>query len=87
MKTYVTFGSDHTHKINGQLFNYDCVAVVNGDREKVFEIFGSEFCFEYPEEHWDDKKMKKHFTRGYIEVKEQQELDSKWTVKKEKYNE
>jgi len=67
MKTFVTFGQSHVHKINGKIFDKDCVAVVGGDREKVFEIFGDKFCFEYPEEHWDEDKLK-YFPRGYIEV-------------------
>ena len=67
MKTYVTFGQDHMHRVNGKIIDKDCVVVVNGDGAKVFEIFGSKFCFEYPEEHWDDAKMK-YFPRGYVEV-------------------
>lgn len=67
MKTYVTFGQDHIHKIGEDVFDKDCVAVVNGDREKVFEIFGPVFCFEYPEERWDERNMR-FFPRGYIEV-------------------
>lgn len=47
MKTYVTFGQSHRHIINGKVFNKDCVAVVNGDRKKVFETFGTKFCWEY----------------------------------------
>ena len=65
--TYVTFGQDHVHQINGKIFDKDCVALVNGDREKVFEIFGKRFCFEYPEEHFEKIGMK-HFPRGIIEV-------------------
>lgn len=67
MKTFVTFGQDHVHNINGVIFDKDCVAVVEGDREKVFEIFGAKFCFEYPEAYWDDAKMS-YFPRGYINV-------------------
>lgn len=67
MKTFVTFGQDHAHSINGKTFDKDCVAVVNGDRDRVFEIFGPKFSFEYPEEYWDDEKMR-YFPRGYIEV-------------------
>jgi len=51
-KTFVTFGSDHKHTINGDKFDHNCVAIVNGDRDEVFRIFGARFCFEYPEEHW-----------------------------------
>jgi len=67
MKTYVTFGYDHVHDINGKIFDKDCVAVVNGDRAKVFELFGREFCFEYPENYWDDGSII-FYPRGYIEV-------------------
>ena len=67
MKTYVTFGQEHIHKVNGNTIDKDCVAIVNGDRDKVFEIFGPKFCFTYSEEYWDESKMK-YFPRGYIEV-------------------
>jgi hypothetical protein len=56
MKTYVTFGHSHMHRINGNIFDKDCVAVVSGDRKKVFELFGDKFCFEYPEDHWMMRK-------------------------------
>ena len=72
MKTFVTFGFDHAHAINGKTFDKDCVAVIESEsavegRAKAFEIFGAKFCFEYPEEHWDEDKMK-FFPRGYINV-------------------
>lgn len=65
--TFVTFGQDHRHVIDGKVFDKDCVAVVKGGREKVFELFGRKFCFEYPESHWDDSKMR-FFPRGCIEA-------------------
>ena len=67
MKTYVTFGQDHIHRINGEIIDKDCVAVINGNRDKVFELFGLKFSFEYPEEHWNEDNMK-YFPRGYIEI-------------------
>lgn len=67
MKTFVTFGQEHIHILDGVVYDKDCVAVVNGDRERVFELFGPKFCFEYPEEYWNDSKME-YFPRGYIEV-------------------
>jgi len=67
MKTFVTFGQVHKHEIDGKTFDKDCVAIVDGDRERVFELFGTHWCFEYPEEHWNDENMK-HFPRGYIEI-------------------
>lgn len=67
MKTYVTFGQAHVHRIGLHVFDKDCVAVVNGDRAKVFEIFGPKFAFEYSEDEWKPEVMK-YFPRGYIEV-------------------
>ena len=68
MKTYVTFGQSHLHSIDGVIFDKDCVAIVHGDRERVVELFGTKWCFEYPEEHWDESKMF-YFPRGYIDVR------------------
>ena len=72
MKTYVTFGQDHTHRVNGKTFDCDCVAVIHCDnaedgRNKAFEYFGRKFCFEYPEEHFNHSSMY-HYPRGLIEV-------------------
>lgn len=72
MRTYITFGQSHTHSINGKTLDKDCVAVISGpsaaeNRQKAFELFGNKFCFEYPEEYWDEDKLK-YFKRGYIEV-------------------
>lgn len=67
IKTYVTFGQVHRHEINGQVFDKDCVAVVDGDREEVFRLFGPWFCFEYPEDQFDHRVMI-HFPRGLIPV-------------------
>ena len=67
MKTYVTFGQGHTHRINGKTFDTDCVALLDGGRDAVFETFGRKWCFEYSEEHFDKIDMK-YFPRGVIEV-------------------
>ena len=72
MKTYVTFGYDHKHEINGKVFDHQCVAVIEADspeegRDKAFELFGDKFCFEYPERYWTDEKLK-YFPRGLIKV-------------------
>ena len=72
MKTYVTFGQDHIHQINGKIFNKDCVAIVDGDRARVFEIFGDKFCFEYTEEMFNFESMK-FFPKGFIVVEESKE--------------
>ena len=67
MKTYVTFGQDHIHRIDGKILDKDCVALIDGDREKVFELFNGKFCFEYSEDEFDFGIMK-YFSRGIIEV-------------------
>jgi len=77
MKTYVTFGQVHVHRVNGITFDADCVALIEGEsnkqnREKAFELFGRQFCFEYPEEHFDFDSLH-YFSRGVIKVKENDE--------------
>lgn len=74
MKTYITFGQDHTHRVNGETLDLNCVAVINHTEEEsgrdiAFELFGPKFCFEYPEANWDESKLE-YFPRGYITVRE-----------------
>ncbi len=57
MRTFVTFGQIHTHSINSKTFDKNCVAVVDGDRDKVFELFGKKFSFEYSEDSWNEDWM------------------------------
>lgn len=71
MKTYVTFGQDHIHNVNGKIFDKDCVAAIECNnaaegRKRAFELFGAKFCFEYPEEHFNLNM--KYFPRGIIEA-------------------
>ena len=78
MKTYVTFGLDHRHEINGKVFDKDCVAVIVGEnatvnREKAFELFGPRFSFEYPEAFFNEDMMS-YFPRGYVYVEDDDEL-------------
>ena len=73
MKTYVTFGFDHHHEIDGKVLDHNCVAVIESEsaergRELTFELFDRKFSFEYPEEYWDHSKMDKYYPRGYVEV-------------------
>lgn len=64
---FVTFGQCHRHEINGVVFDKDCVAIVDGDRDAVFELFGSKFCFEYTPERWNPKDIK-YYPRGFLLV-------------------
>ena len=72
MKTYITFGFDHTHSINGKTFDKDCVAVINDvgpeeGRARAFELFGPKFCIEYHDSYSKLPNMD-YFPRGYIDV-------------------
>ncbi len=72
-KTYVTFGHNHVHVVNGQTYDKNCVAIIESEgpaegREMAFRIFGTKFCFEYPEAHFDHTMMFNHFHRGFIPV-------------------
>ena len=72
MKTYVTFGQDHIHRINGTIFDSKCVAVIEGEdaennRAKAFNLFGPRFAFEYPEDYFDMGSMR-FYPRGLINV-------------------
>jgi len=72
MKTYVTFGFDHKHTINGFTFDKDSVAVVEGEdasdaRDNAFKAFGPKFCMEYSEDYFEPKSMK-YFPRGIFDL-------------------
>jgi hypothetical protein len=63
---YVSFGQAHVHKINGVIFDKDCIAAVEGGREEVFENFGPTFCTTYDEK--EIQRILHHFPRGIIKV-------------------
>lgn len=72
MKTYVTFGQDHAHSVNGKTLDKDCVAVINASNEEegqkiAFELFGPKFSFSYAEEKFDTRNMH-YYLRGFIKV-------------------
>lgn len=76
MKTYITFGQDHRHEIDDKVFDHNCVAVIHSEnaskgREIAFKVFGPEFCFEYPEKHFDMESMH-YFPRGFIDANKQE---------------
>ncbi len=72
--TYITFGFDHIHVIDGVLFDRNSVAVIENvtpaeGREKAFQLFGPKFCFEYPEKHFPFDSLEKFYPRGLIKIK------------------
>jgi len=71
MTTYVTFGSGHSHTINGQVFNKDCVAVFDSvsaekGRMDAFCYFDKNFSFEY----FNELPSMEFFPRGLIRVED-----------------
>lgn len=72
-KHYVTFGQNHTHWINNQTLDCDCVAVFESSsyeegREKAWELFGPKFFTDYHGDQWNEDNLK-YFPRGYINIK------------------
>ena len=70
MKAYTTFGQAHRHTVNETIYDKDCVAEIECSsleegRAKAFELFGTKFCFQYSEEHFDFNSMH-YFPRGII---------------------
>lgn len=68
-KTYVTFGQTHRHVIEGNIFDRDCVAVLDSKswengQAKARERFGPQYCFDY----YDTPPNMKHFPRGFIDA-------------------
>jgi len=71
LKTYVTFGSDHKHTVNGKHIDHKCIAVIKCNdsehgRRLAFEFFSTQFCLEYHEE--DFTSNMKYFPRGFIGI-------------------
>ena len=76
MTTYVTFGQNHYHEVDGKKIDRDCVAVLpsktaSEGRDLAFRLFGLKFCFEYFEDQWEEEKMR-FFPRGYVDLRESQ---------------
>jgi len=71
MKIYVTFGFQHIHKINGKIFDRNCVGVIDRPnyeegRKAITDIFDNVFCTTYTEEHI--MKNLHYYPRGIIEI-------------------
>ena len=73
IKTYVTFGQTHVHRIDNTTFDADCVAIIEhspseDSRTLVFEYFGEKFCFTYDEKFWKEnhESTMGFYLRGYI---------------------
>lgn len=71
-EAFVTMGQSHTHSVDGQTINKDCVVTFEANSEeearaKAFELFGSKWCFLYYGAQWDPADMH-YFPRGYVHI-------------------
>ena len=69
MKLYITFGFEHRHEIGGQVFDKDCVALIERPtyaeaRDRAFALFGPKFCFD----HLHNPPDMSYFPRGIIDT-------------------
>lgn len=72
MNVYITFGQQHLHRINGKIFDKDCVALIKAEdhgkaREIAFDHFGSIFCTSQVGDDWWEENSH-YFPRGIIEL-------------------
>jgi len=72
MKIYITFGQVHIHRVNGKVFDKDCIAVIEADDEKsgrnlAFQYFNDQWFTSYTENNWKDYQLN-YYPRGFIEV-------------------
>ena len=73
-KTYVTFGQNHVHSVNGNTFDKDTVAVIEAEdrpkgRAEAWKLFGDKFFTTYYEDEWDSEKMS-YFPKGLISTED-----------------
>jgi hypothetical protein len=71
-RTYVLFGNDDVHYINGKLLDKNCVGVLDcathaEGRRIAYRLFGTSFALAYTGKifNGDDKE----YSRGYIPIK------------------
>ena len=72
MKIYITFGQQHTHRVNGVTFDKDLVAIIKCEshshgREIAMDLFDGVFGTSYTESQVDEAFMQ-HFPRGMAEA-------------------
>ena len=52
MFSYITFGQNHIHKIDNQIYDKDTVCEIEAEtsdlaRKKAFEVFSTKWAFQY----------------------------------------
>ena len=68
--TFITFGFDHNHEVDGKLFDKDTVAVIQANsyeegRQIAMDTFGKVWCMEYPMNYFNIEKME-YFPNGFV---------------------
>lgn len=71
-KHYVTFGQQHTHRVNGITLDCDSVACYEAKdysegRTKAFELFGTKFFTDYHDTQFPMEDLH-YFPRGIINI-------------------
>lgn len=69
----VTFGQQHTHRVNNITFDKDSVAVIKAEnhneaRNIAFDLFQNRFMTSYDESIFDKENLIKYFPRGKMEA-------------------
>ncbi len=68
MKFYISFGQVHTHSVNGQTIDKDCIVEISEPsmieaRKRAFKLFGRKFFTVY--NHAPDME---YYPRGIIKI-------------------
>jgi len=63
--SYFTFGQTHIHKVNGKVFDKDCVVKITSPnpRQTMFDTFGGKWAMQY-----DEIPDMRFYPRGVIEL-------------------
>lgn len=76
MKTFITFGQQHIHKIDTpegeKVFDKDTVGVIEAEnegkaRDIAFSLFDDKFGTTYTEGHWKPENID-FFPKGFVKV-------------------
>lgn len=73
MKIYISFGQNHTHRVNGKTFDCDSLAEIDctdrkEGRARAMELFDGKFFTDYPDDKIHDEEFMSFFPRGIIPV-------------------
>lgn len=69
----ITFGQQHTHRVNGFTFDKNSVAIIKAEdehkaRDVAFELFNNKWHMSHLERHFDADNTIKYYPRGKHEA-------------------